>query len=285
MHTIKAEKYMLILKKIPSAKKYKGKHVMILFCLIFLVIYVNCYSVAEAKINKKVVLEKGKRYSLKIKRKKQYIFRSSNKKIATVNKNGFVKTAKKGKCHIFAVHKSKKNRNQKYSIQVTGKLELNYKYKNLNIGSTVQLKFSLKNSKGKWKSGNNKIARVDKNGVVTGISVGETEISFQYNNKKYKCQIEVKKKPFFNFLPPENLSGYVTNITKINDTYQVLIKIIRSNFAPTESVIKAIINISDRSNDIEVGDEIIITYFKSELNVTNPEGIILNKVYSFSLKK
>ena len=81
--------------------------------------------VKKVKLNKKkLVIEKGKRYTLKSKVRpkeattQKVYWKSSNKKVATVSKKGIVKARKKGKCTITVITK---DRNKKAKCKVTVK--------------------------------------------------------------------------------------------------------------------------------------------------------------------
>ena len=75
------------------------------------------------------------------------------------------------------------------------KMKLNKKSVTMNVGKTVTLKVQNKNGKKvKWKSTNNKVAKVTKKGKVTAKKIGKATIVAKVGNKKLKCRIVVKKK-------------------------------------------------------------------------------------------
>ena len=69
--------------------------------------------------------------------------------------------------------------------------KLNTKAETVQLGETLML--TLKNAKGtvKWGSADNKIATVDKNGLVTALSSGTVKVYAKYSGKKYYCTITV----------------------------------------------------------------------------------------------
>lgn len=141
-------------------------------------------------------------------------WKSTNKKVATVSKNGKVTGKKKGKCYIIA---TKGNRVGKCKITVTRniyvknkkfkktsldvlsvKLDVNnIQYDEYGVSHIIKKKstfpLSLKNTKkkAKWKTKNKKIATISKKGVVSAISKGETYVYAKVGKKKYKCKVVV----------------------------------------------------------------------------------------------
>ena len=75
-------------------------------------------------------------------------------------------------------------------------IKLNCTKKTIYVGDSFKLKVSGVNGKIKWISYNSNVAKVNKNGKVTGISAGKTEIHAKYKNINKKCIITVKDKDY-----------------------------------------------------------------------------------------
>ena len=141
-------------------------------------------------------------------------WKSTNKKVATVSKNGKVTGRKKGKCTIIAksggrigkckitVTRNIYIKNKKFKKTTLDVLSVKLDLKNIQyneLGESVINKkkstfpLSLKNSKKKpkWKSKNTKIATVSKKGVITAVSKGETTVYAKVGKKKYKCKVTI----------------------------------------------------------------------------------------------
>lgn len=76
----------------------------------------NANNQSLKKNQKKISLKKGKAYRLKVnnirqnknqKNSKAVYYKSSNRKVATVSKNGVIKARKKGKCTVYAYYQKK----------------------------------------------------------------------------------------------------------------------------------------------------------------------------------
>lgn len=156
---------------------------------------------------KKLSLLKGKKYTLKATIKPSNVknrklkWTSSNKKVATVNKNGKVTAKKKGTATITV----KTANGKKYSCKVTvkevrsKKIKLNIKTLNAYRGYkfTLKRKLTPSNSTDKvtWKSSNPKVATVSSKGVVTMKKKGKAVITATTESgKKAKVQVTVWKK-------------------------------------------------------------------------------------------
>lgn len=154
--------------------------------------YTCTVDVQTPKINKsKLTITVGNTSSLKINGTDQKItWKTSNKKIATVDKNGNVVGKKSGKVKITATVLKKK-----YSCTVTVKAK-QCKLSATKLDMQVdQLGFlELQNAKGKvtWKSSNNSIVKVS-NGILLGIKPGTAKVTATHQKKKYTCTVIVKK--------------------------------------------------------------------------------------------
>ena len=126
---------------------------------------------------------------------------TSNKSVATVSTNGWVKMVKAGTTTITAQF-TYKGVTYKKTCKVTVKtpsVKLNKTTASITKGKSVTLKATLTPSSGgtvKWTSSNKKIATVTSKGVVKGIKKGTATITctYTYRNKTYKktCKVTVK---------------------------------------------------------------------------------------------
>lgn len=129
-------------------------------------------------------------------------WKSSNTKVATVDKNGKVKGLLKGTATITVTTKDgKKTATCKVTVKnvVPTKVKLNASSVSVKVGKTYTLKVTVSPSNATvktvtWKSSNTKIATVDKNGIVKGIAKGTATITVTTDdgNKTAKCKITVK---------------------------------------------------------------------------------------------
>ena len=130
-------------------------------------------------------------------------WKSSNKKVATVSKSGYVTGKKKGTVKITAT--SKKNKKAKKTIKITVKdlkaksVTLSKKSANMYPGQKFALKATVKGQTGfynqgvTWKSSNTKIATVDSKGNVTAKAAGSATITAteRGGSKKATCAVKV----------------------------------------------------------------------------------------------
>lgn len=143
----------------------------------------NCATQLKVTYNKKNVTKSAK-YSI------------SDKRTATVNKNGTVKAVKKGSITVTCKYKGKTKR-----IKITVKnpvLKINSKTAKIQTGKKTTLKIyanktALKAKDIAWSSSNKKIASVDKNGIVKGLKAGTCTITGKTKTGKVSCKITVLK--------------------------------------------------------------------------------------------
>lgn len=130
-------------------------------------------------------------------------WKSSNKKVATVSKSGYVTGKKKGTVKITATSKKNKKAKKTIKIKVT-----NLKAKSVKMSKTsailfpndkTTLKATVKGSAGfynqgvTWKSSNTSVATVDKKGNVTAKKAGKATITAteKGGSKKATCAVTV----------------------------------------------------------------------------------------------
>lgn len=129
-------------------------------------------------------------------------WKTSNKRILTVNSSGKIKGIRVGLAKITAITKDKIHAKAVCNVRVIRRAKsigLNTDYMVLYVGrsKTLTARFRPSNAtvkKVKWTSGNSKIARVTGSGKVRGISVGDTYITATAtdgSNKKAKCYVKV----------------------------------------------------------------------------------------------
>lgn len=130
-------------------------------------------------------------------------WKSSNKKVATVSKSGYVTGKKKGTVKITAT--SKKNKKAKKTIKIKVKdlkaksVTLSKKSANMYPGQKSALKATVKGQTGfynqgvYWKSSNTKVATVDSKGNVTAKAAGSATITAteRGGSKKATCTVNV----------------------------------------------------------------------------------------------
>lgn len=130
-------------------------------------------------------------------------WKSSNKKVATVSKSGYVTGKKKGTVKITATSKKKKRVKKTIKIKVT-----NLKAKSVKMSKTsailfpndkTTLKATVKGSAGfynqgvTWKSSNTSVATVTSKGIVTAKKAGKATITAteKGGSKKATCAVTV----------------------------------------------------------------------------------------------
>ena len=148
----------------------------------------NNYLSAQAASNIKVLNVKES-CKLKVKKtRRRVIWKTNNKKIATVNSKGKVVAKKKGVAKITAKVGRKK---YKYLIKVENP-SLNIKSGTIYTGKKVNLKLNKSSQKVKWSSSNSKVATVSQTGIVTAKKAGIASINVKSGKTSYKCKLTVK---------------------------------------------------------------------------------------------
>lgn len=174
----------------------KKREISIFMILVMLVLCVfptqNVSAAEKTKLNiTKTTIVKGQSVKLQVVGKQKGVaWKSSNKKIATVTKNGKVLAKAPGKAIITA---KVGNKSLKCKVTVV-KYGLNKKNVTLQEGQKVKLKLLNANKKVKWSSSNKKVAKVSSKGTVSAVSAGKAKIYAKMAGKTYKCSITVEKK-------------------------------------------------------------------------------------------
>jgi glycerophosphoryl diester phosphodiesterase/uncharacterized protein YjdB len=120
--------------------------------------------------------------------KKNVKWSTSNKKVATVNKNGKVTAKKNGTVYIYAKYNGKR---YKAKLKVVT-FKLSKTSLGLINGSTSTLKVTNKSSYTvKWSSANKKAASVSSKGKVTGVNLGTTTVKAKIENQTLSCKVNV----------------------------------------------------------------------------------------------
>ena len=152
---------------------------------------VTC-SISFKNINGNTVIKKGKKikvaYSAKSSngKKVKVRFRSSNRRVATVSRNGVIKAKRNGTVKITATGYVKGRKRGKKTVKikvgkpVTGISLSGYTY--LRAGRTTKLNSAVSpsnatNKKIEWSSSNTRAVVVDQNGNITGVGNGSAVIT------------------------------------------------------------------------------------------------------------
>lgn len=135
---------------------------------------------------------------------KDILWSSSDKTIMSVSDSGKIKAIKKGEATITALAKED-NIKDTYTIKVKDPIVLAETIKiskesiGLKLGEKVKLSaeiipISTTDKSLTWTSSNEKVASVDKDGLVTSLALGESIIKVSTNNKKFaSCKLNVRK--------------------------------------------------------------------------------------------
>ena len=133
---------------------------------------------------------------------KSLIYRSSNNKVATVNRKGQIKVKKYGKATITVINR--KSRKSAKCLLIVGqyvsKIKLSENKVTLNNGKATKLKSKVTNKAIykaiQWKSTNTNIAKVNSNGVVKALKRGTCyviAVAKDGSRKSAKCKVTVRQ--------------------------------------------------------------------------------------------
>lgn len=145
-------------------------------------------------------------------------YKSSNSKIAKVNKNGTITAVRPGTVKITAKYKGK-SKTTKIAIK-KAKLSLNKKTIELSRGQKFTLKAfanknGISNKSVTWISNNSKVASINKNGVLYAKKSGTTTISCKTTIGKVSAKIIVKSDTCAN---TQDNTGHTHHWVTVEDT-------------------------------------------------------------------
>ena len=166
---------------------------------------------AKPKLNKtKISVKTGKTYTLKVNgTTRTPKWKSSNKKVVSVGRNGKVKGLKAGKTATITVQlQSGLKKSFKVKVQKKNVATKSLKVVNVSNGKKVSSKVSLKRKqtlklvatvspitskeKVKYSSSNKKVASVSAKGVIKAKKKGKATITVKSGKKTYKIKVTVK---------------------------------------------------------------------------------------------
>lgn len=147
-------------------------------------------------------------------------YKSSNSKIAKVNKNGVVTAVRPGTVKITTKYKGK-SCTTKITIK-KAKLSLNKKSLQLTTGQKFTFKAfanksTIANKNVKWTSSNSKVASINKNGIITTKKNGIATISCKTAIGKVSAKVIVKSNTSASATTQEN-SGHTHHWITVEDT-------------------------------------------------------------------
>ena len=155
-------------------------------------------------LKKKATINKGKTLKLKAVMTPKnstdtLTWKSSNKKVAKVDKNGKVTALKKGTAKITVKTTSGKKATCKITVKEIKSKKITLKKKTLTLkkGKTYTLKATMKPKNStdtvKWKSSNKKVVSVTQKGKIKVLKKGKATITVTTSSKKKAtCKVTVK---------------------------------------------------------------------------------------------
>lgn len=196
-------------------------------------------------------------------------FKSSNKKVAVVNKSGKITAKKKGTCTITV-----KTNGITLKCKVTVKNPRLSKSK-LTLYNTDKYKLKMLGGKGKikWKSSNKKVATVTSKGVVRGKKGGTCTITAKRGKYTLKCKIRVPKH-YESYSKIPDFGAVYGKIAKYrsygDDSSVVVYKASKSYYKKYMNLLKKkgykhYMNASGSKVFINSNDDIVAVYYKKGL--------------------
>jgi len=173
-------------------KRHSLLTVLMVLCLTITGSLVIRSPVMAATLNKRSArLVKGQTINLTLSgTDEKPTWQSSNKKVAKVSRNGHVRATGKGKCYIYAWY-SGKVRKCKIVVETP---KLSTKTALMNKGETFKITVKNTRQSVSFVSDNESIATIDENGIITGLTVGETNVrAYLASGKKYTCRVIVRQ--------------------------------------------------------------------------------------------
>ena len=150
----------------------------------------KCKVTVKACLNKtSATLAVGDKTELKLKGAKVKSFKSSDKAIAVVDKNGVVTAKKKGEATIKVTDTKKKTYTCKIKVE---KPSLNLTNLVITVGDTFNLKLKGNTQNVEWSTNRAEVATVSEDGVVSAKGVGMATITAKVaSGHKYACNVTV----------------------------------------------------------------------------------------------
>ncbi len=186
-------------------------------------------------------------------------WKSSNKKVATINKKGVVTAKSCGTSYITAKYKGATSSRIKITVTST---KLNKTSVKLAGSKTYKLtaKYNKKNVKPSYKSSNAYIATVNKDGKITALKKGTATITASYKGSTAKCKVTVTSTPLAINKPTKSLT--------VGSTYKLNAKYNKKTVKPTYKTNNKNIAVIDKNGKITAvakGNAVITVSYKGTI--------------------
>lgn len=130
----------------------------------------------------------GRQYTLEVNGGSGKItWKTSNKKVASVNKNGLITARKPGKATVTA---TRNGVSMQCKVTVL-KPAFKKTSVNLQVGGKTRLRINGGTEKAKWKSSNPAVVTVNSNGTLRGKKIGKATVTATLNGYKLSCKVNV----------------------------------------------------------------------------------------------
>ena len=182
--------------------KHVAKKLVALIMVVGLMVSLMPANVAAAtkvKLNQKsVIITKGDEVKLSLNTYVRGTWKTSNKKIATVDSYGYVRGRGNGSCKIKFVY-GKKTLTCKVTVETPA---ISDRSVVLMAGETYQLTAQGTTRDVYWLSEDESIASVDENGLIHAMAEGYISVEMEVGGHTYYCTVEVKKKTTYSQQKP-----------------------------------------------------------------------------------
>lgn len=168
----------------------KRLFVVLLSAVIMVTFFAPAAEAAPIKLNKsKITVSVGETYKLRLSGAKEPPkWKSGNKSIVSVSKNGVVKGKSSGAATVSA-----RVGRKVYKCRVTVESpKISSVKKIVPVGKSFALKLIGTGRHVKWKSSNRKIASVTENGIVKALNPGSVNIIAEVGKSRYLCKVIVR---------------------------------------------------------------------------------------------